>query len=488
MVASQTSYIRLPLDANPAFSDLAKYWREQMPTYGVTSFSIAIIKDGKVVVLDAEGESEPFSGKKADIDTRYYIASITKTMTATAIAQLAEKGKINLDAPVQKYLPRFTLVDKEYAKTITIRDLLCHRPGLTGGNVVTLDAYTGGITDDRFYKIVGASKPTKQIRYSNVHFTILGRVIQAVTGKSWQAYLRENVFLPTGMNRSTALVSDCYNDPNFAPPHIVQLGAIVPSPMMKTDRTMHAAGGVMATASDMARYMVMFMSKGESHGNRVLSEDSVKQMMTLQGKINPNGSIRKLEGFGYAWNLGSYRDTPGFAMHGGGYTGYAALVCMIPEKGCGVAMMCNTGAPADGFNTVVSIDVMDRLLGYPIDERLRKGYSDEAKKGIEAQAKIKPIAPNPGVSGLLSLEARKYSGTFHNDLFGDIFVRLSGGQFAFDWDDLPQLLKSTGMDAFSAHDNNMDSGTPCKFLISSGEVKGIEVTLNGEKLRFDRKR
>lgn len=485
--ASQSQFTRLPLDSNQDFKDLAKYWREQMPTFGVTSFSIAIIKDGKLVALDAFGKSEPISGKMANIDTRYYIASITKTMTATAIAQLADKGKIDIDAPVQKYLPRFTLVDAEYAKKITVRDLLCHRPGILGGSVVLLDAYTGGVTDDRFYKIVGASKPTKQVQYSNVHFTILGRVIQAVTGKPWQTYLRESVFQPAGMDRSTALVSDCTKDSNFAPPHVVQSGAIVPGPMIKTDRTMHAAGGVMATASDMAKYMMMFMSKGESNGNRILSESNVKQMMTLQGQIKPNGSIRKLEGFGYSWNLGSYRNTAGYAMHGGGYSGYSALVCMVPEKGCGVAILTNTGAPADGFNTVVSIDVLDRILGYPLDERLRKAYVEGAKSGMATQANLKPIAPNPAVSGQLSLDARKYVGTYYNSLYGNIFLRLSGGYLAFDWDDLPQMTKSTGMDTFSAHDNNMDAGTQCGFLVSNGDVKGIDVTISGEKVRFNRK-
>ena len=487
-VAGQLSFNRIPLSDSSAFSDLATYWREQMSTFGVTSYSIAIIKDGKVAVLDAVGESEPNSGKKANIDTRYYIASITKTMTATAIAQLAERGKLDLDAPVQKYLPRFTLADADFAKKVTVRDLLCHRPGITGGEVVTLDAYTGGITDDRFYKIVGASTPKKQIQYTNVHFTILGRVIQAVTGKPWQTYLRENVFLPAGMNRSTALVSDCHDDPNFAPPHVIQAGKIVPAPTIKTDRTMHAAGGVMTTASDMAKYMTMVMSKGSINGTKILSAETVGQMLSLQSQPKPQGSIRKIQGFGYAWNLGSYRNTPGFVMHGGGYTGYSAFVCMVPEKGCGVAILTNSGAPADGFNTVVSVDVMDRLLGYPLDERLRKSYLDETIRLVAEQSKHKPIAPNPAVSGQLSLDARKYAGTFHNDLYGDIMIRLSGGNLAFDWDDLPQLLKSKGLDAFSAHTDADDSGTSCRFVVENGGVKGIEVKMPNEVLRFNRRR
>ena len=271
---------------NPLFDDLGEYWRENMEAYGVTGFAVVAIKGGKVVLLDAVGDSDPFAEKKANIDTRYYIASITKTMTATGIAQLAEQGKIDLDAPVKRYLPRFDLADSDYASKVTVRDLLSHKPGIGGGNVVFLDAYTGGITEDRYYTMLGGSTPTKEIQYTNVHFTILGRVIEAVSGKKWQDYLADHVFAPAKMDRTTAYVSATHSDPNWAVPLAIYKNGPRLAPYMKTDRTMHAAGGLLTTPRDLARYLTMFLNGGELEGARILKSSTVDDALALQSKFD----------------------------------------------------------------------------------------------------------------------------------------------------------------------------------------------------------
>ena len=482
----QTDVQRVPLQDNPTFGDLGKYWIEVMPKYGVTGFAVVAIKDGKVVLLDAHGDADPFAGKKADIDTRYYIASITKTMTATAIVQLAEQRKLDLDDPVQKYLPRFDLADHEFAKAVTVRDLLCHRPGIGGGNVVFLDAYTGAITEDRYYALLANSDATKQVTYENTHYTLLGRVIESVTGKKWQDYLAENVFNRIGMSRTTAKMSDIAGDTNFAPPLLAGPFGPSPAPYMKTDRTMHAAGGVLTTPRDIARFMLAFMNGGTHNGASLLQPGSVKDGFKHQSSIPTDGTIRQFSGFGYAWSVGKYRDHDGLAAHGGGYTGYAAFVAMIPEKKMGMAVLVNTdsGAP---FGTIVMVDVFDKILGYPADVNLRADYEGMAAQFFERAKTRKPISPNPAFSGLLSLATDAYPGRYVNELYGNVFIRLTGGYLALDFDDLPQILKSTGMDEFTAHDGPSDSGTPCRFVVTAGACIAVEVNIDGKWLRFRRR-
>ncbi|MCH8978837.1 MAG: beta-lactamase family protein [Armatimonadetes bacterium] len=313
-LTGQGEFERVALAGNALFDDLGTYWQEHMEAYGVTGFAVVAIKEGEVVLLDAIGDSDPFAEKKADIDTRYYIASITKTMTAAGIAQLAEQGKIDLDAPVKSYLPRFDLADSDYASKVTVRDLLSHKPGINGGDVVLLDAFTGGITEDRYYRMLAASTPAKEITYSNVHYTILGRVIEAVSGKKWQDYLADHVFAPAKMDRTTAYVSATHADPNWAVPLVVGRNGPRLAPYMKTDRTMHAAGGLLTTPRDLARYLKMYLAGGMAEGTRVLSNESVKHALSLQSKLDStNGTIRKIDGFGYAWQVGGYRDEPRFA-------------------------------------------------------------------------------------------------------------------------------------------------------------------------------
>ncbi|MEX2243844.1 MAG: serine hydrolase [Fimbriimonadaceae bacterium] len=479
----QTDVQRVPLQDNPTFGDLGKYWIEEMPKYGVTGFAVVAIKDGRVVLLDAYGDADPFAGKKADIDTRYYIASITKTMTATAIVQLAEQRKLDLDSPVQKYLPRFDLADQEFAKTVTVRDLLCHKPGIGGGNVVQLDAYTGGITEDRYYRMLAASTPTKQVQYTNTHFTILGRVIEAVSGEKWQDYLAKNVFAKAGMSRTTAYMSDLRTDTNFAPPAVVGHNGPAPAPFMKTDRTMHAAGGVLTTVRDMARYMLAWMGGGE----QLISNQATAEAFKHQSSFPTDGSIRKMSGYGYAWNVGDYRDQKGFASHGGGYTGYQAYVAMVPGQKSGVAVFVNLSGPGGGFMTVVAVDALDRLFGYKIDTGVRSAYEQQANSFMQGLKTFRPAAPNPALSGLLSLPVERYVGRFENELYGEIELRYSGGYLKADFGDLPMSLRSTKLDEFSMHESERSDGAPCRFVVAAGACTAIEMDIDGTWLRFDRR-
>lgn len=457
-----------------------------MPEYGVTGFAVAAIQGGKTVLLDAVGDADPFSGRKANVDTRYYIASITKTMTAAAIVRLSEEGKLDLDAPVRKYLPHFDLADHEYAKKITVRDLLCHRPGISEGDVVLLDAYTGGVTEDRYYRILKGTEAGKKVDYSNVHFTLLGRVIEAVSGQKWQDYLAERLFLPMGMTRTTARISAVHDDPNFAVPLLPGATGPEPAPSMKTDRTMHAAGGILSTPRDMARWMAMHLSGGQLDGRRILSEASVRAGFETHSTTPVNGAIRKMSGYGHAWEVGEYRDSGRFAAHGGGYVGYMAYVGMLPEKGTGVAVFVNTDLTGSGFGTLVAVELLDRMLGYSFDEVLSKNYSNTTAQLKKIIAGRKPIAPNPAVAGLLSREPRAYVGRYWNALYGNLDIRLSGGLLDAQWDDLPMSLKSTELDAFSAHPNGLDP-MEGRFVVGGRRVTSVEMRRGTKVIRFVRR-
>ena len=485
-LAGQSSFDRVPLEGNAVFDDLGKSWVEMMETFHVTGFSVVAIKEGKVVLLDGVGDADPTNSRAANIDTRYYIASITKTMTATAIAQLAEQGKLDLDAPVQKYLPRFTLADAEFASSVTVRDLLCHKPGIRGGSVVLLDAYSGSITEDRYYKFLAESTPGKEIRYSNVHFTLLGRVIESVTGVHWREYLAANVFAPLGMDRTTGYMSATHDDPNFAIPLMPNAGGAAPSPYMKTDRTMHAAGGLLTTPRDMARYLTAWLNGGELDGNRFLKEETVKDALSHQSSFEPRARIRRISGCGYAWNVGDYRETKGFAAHGGGYTGYMSYIALLPGQDAAIAVFVNTGAVGGGFGTLLVVDMLDRLAGYPVDTDLREQYKGRAGRYSEGLRSRKPFGPNPALSGMLSLVPGAYEGEYYDELFGLVEISYSGGMLKLDWEDLPQMLKSTGMDEFTAHDREASSGTPGKFVVEGGKVVAIEIDFGGRAVVFRR--
>jgi CubicO group peptidase (beta-lactamase class C family) len=160
---------------DPALRGLRERWTEAMRALRVPGLAVVVVRGDEVTHLDALGVRDPAGPKPVTPDTYFYIASCTKPYVAAAAVRLAEAGKLDLDAPVQRYLPRFQLADADAAQKLTVRDLLTHRPGLNTFPVVFLDAFTGEITEDRYYHFLKLARPGGQVAYSNIHFTLAGR-------------------------------------------------------------------------------------------------------------------------------------------------------------------------------------------------------------------------------------------------------------------------------------------------------------------------
>ncbi len=464
----------------PEYADLVERWEGLVDQLGVPGFTVAIVKDGELYTLDAFG-TRNVAGDPATPDTMYYIASTTKTYTGLAICQLAERGKLDLDAPVRTYLPQFDLSDKDLASRITIRDLLCHRYGLSSGPIVTRDAYTGQITDEDFFRLLPSAEIAGEVSYSNLHFTILGRVIKAVSGKSWKDYLRAEVCMPAGMDRTTAYASKMYSDANHAEPMIEFDGVWQRAPQVKTDRVMHAAGGMGTTARDAADWIRIFLNGGvASNGTRIVSEATVNEMLTMQETFaETNGSIRAMDGFGLAWQGGTYRSLTPYFQHGGGYIGTAALICFLPEKDFGVVVLSNAAGSGHAVTTIVSIDVLDRIMEVEEARDLLPPYAQQAGR-MRAQLKgFDASRLNPASGDALSLPAPKYVGTYSHPDWGTVEFKLEKGKLIGHHGDLVMhLAAGDNADSFESwiSPGNEPVGT---FDVEGGVVKGASIEVEG---------
>jgi CubicO group peptidase (beta-lactamase class C family) len=405
------------LEDAPDFKGMRERWEPLLADFEVPGMAIAIVRDGKVHAIETFGVRSPDSSEAPTPDTMYYIASITKTYLATAICALADDGKLSLDDPVRKYLPRLKFAGSSGAK-ITIRDLLSHRPGINCFPVVLLDAYTGEISDDRFYKWLSSVSPRQQVEYSNVHFTILGRVIEAVSGKDWRDYLEERVFTPAGMKRTTGYASRMYADPNCAIPMERRNDTWRACSLRKTDRTMHAAGGLGASASDAARWLVLHLNDGEIDGTRVISADRAREMRTLTGALpQTEGSIRIMKGFGLGWQVGTFHDVP-FCAHGGGYLGTTTSYAILPDQKAGFVILMNAGGAAGGLCDVIAIDILDRLLDGDKKVDVLDAYRKELPERLSrSHARLAREATDASELPALSRPLATYQGRYtHSDL------------------------------------------------------------------------
>ncbi|MEM7305901.1 MAG: serine hydrolase domain-containing protein [Planctomycetota bacterium] len=466
----------------PELADLPPRIEQAIEELGVPGCAIAAIRDGKLLAVHCAGVRNP-AGEPVDADTMFYIASVTKTFTAAAAALLAERGELDLDEVVEEYLPRFTLADEEAALDVTVRDLLCHRAAINSFPIVFLDAYTGQITEDRYYHWLARAERGDDVEYTNVNFTLAGRVLEACEGEPWKDVLDELLFQPAGMTRTTAYASRMYSDPNCAIPMELGPNGFAACAARKTDRTMHAAGGSGTTARDAARWIELMLGDGAAGERRVLAPETARGLRARESDVAPNGRIRRLDGFGLAWFLGTYRGRP-YVTHGGGYVGTAAHLSFLPEDGLGVVVLANASPAGQALSDVASIDVYDRLLGETGHGDLLPAYVRELR--AERAASTPPPAGDLIASGRLELAPAAYVGRYVDTHWGELELMHEGGELA-GWlgDQSVTMLARGEPGAFEAR---LGSGRTVagEFLVEDGAVRAILFEEGPYRMRFER--
>ena len=386
----------------------------------VPSLGVAVVKDGKTLLTRGYGLRDVAGNVPADADTVYYIASSTKSYVGLLAATLAARGVIDLDAPISRYLPELKLDPR-----VTLRALLTHTSGIANDAIVMRTAFTGEHGD--LVSLLGRSKTIEpKFAYDNLGYVAVGLALERVTGKTWQELLAAELFAPLGMTRTTAYMSRTTSWPVAKP---YDLGGQLA--FVKNDNTMHAAGGLVTTPRDLARWL-------EANVNRkglpaAAFADAQKQHV----EVNPASNWYRFKRTGYA--LGWYHsDYEGTAMlhHFGGYEGWRAHVSFLPNEKHGVAIATNTSAPGAQLRDLIAAYAYDVMLGKPDVDAAYETHlakmrteTDEAIGRIRADLEKRRQRPPS-----LTRNATAYAGRYANDLYGTIAItsdlRASLGQLA----------------------------------------------------------
>lgn len=484
----------LALSETPDLHDLVDRWAAVAPELGVPGFAVVVVQDGETILNATWGQRDVDRDLPVTEDTLFYIASATKPFVAFALAKLADEGLADLDRPVKSYLPRFELADEVASDTIETRDLLCHRPGLDSLPIVFLDAYTGEITEDRYYHFLRDVEPLGRISYSNVHFTLAGRVIQAVTGLEWREYLRREIFEPLGLERTTGYADWMYAQEDVALPTVFEDGVVRTAPVRKSDATMHAAGGLGISSADAGRWLALNLGRGTLDGRTLLSAQAAEDFLSPQATYpEPNGWLRRIEGFALGWQIGTYRGHR-YLQHGGGYVGASAHFSFLPDDGIGVAVLVNAGPGGQALCAIASIDVQDRLLGDesgydPLPGFLGQIRAHRARQAdADGDGAVEAAATRALAAFELPLEA--YAGTYTNEHWGTLSLAAAqGGELSGRIGQLGVRVEPLGGQAarlFTAGDGDASTA---EFVVADARVVAALVELDDglEPVRFERR-
>jgi CubicO group peptidase (beta-lactamase class C family) len=407
------------------------YASQAMRAWEVPGVAIAIVKDDKVVF--AKGYGVRKLGDPAPVNERtvFAIGSASKAFTAAAVAMLVDEGKVKWDDPAAKHLPGLQLFDPYATRELTVRDLLCHRSGLERGDLLW---YGSSYDRNEILRRVRHLKPSWSFRntfgYQNIMYLAAGQTVQAVSGKSWDDFIRQQIFARLGMTASSTSITALAKSDNVATPHAKVEEKVQAVPWRNIDN-IAPAGSINSNVTEMAQWVRLQLGEGAYQNERMISSGTMKEMHTPQTIIRhePPWSLFYPEAhflaYGLGWFLHDYRGRK-VIEHGGNIDGMSALVAMLPEERLGLVVLTNLNSTQ--LPHVLMYRVFDAYLNAPPRDwsanlmKARKGFEEQGKaaqKKIE-EARVKGTSP--------SLALEKYAGTYQNEMYGEAKVTLEDGR------------------------------------------------------------
>ena len=332
-LGASNGYAQAP--SNTRFDALVALTEAKMKEFGVPGVALGII-DGSSLTTRGLGVTTVEDSIPVNAHTVFPIASISKTFAATAMMRLVEQGKVDLRAPVRTYIPTFRVRDSTVSRDVTVWHLLTHMGGWEGQvggperGTATLENFVATTLPD----LMQVAPPGKAWSYNNAGFSIAGRVIEVVTGKSINAAMRELVFQPLGLEHAGTTAGDFIVN-RFAAGHTSRDGkTTLQRPF--TPSSSVTAGGVGLCITDILTYARFHLGDGTAaNGERVLSAKSLELMRTAQAhKQGTDDDI------GLAWHIRRVGPVHTYA-HGGTLGGHILLLELVPERNFAIAILTN---------------------------------------------------------------------------------------------------------------------------------------------------
>ncbi len=464
--------------------ELKDYYTQSIQDWEVPGMAIAIVKDGVPIFAEGFGVKNIDTQEPVDSKTMFPIASNTKAFTAAALAILVDEGKISWDDKVVDYLPYFKLYDPYVSENMTIRDLLTHRSGLEtfSGDLLW---YGSNYSREEIVKRARFLKPVYGFRehfgYSNIMYVAAGEIIPAVTGQSWDDFIKTHFFDPLQMNRSISSTTELSDFENIATPHTDFEDHVIAIDYLNWDNVA-AAGAIISSVEDVSQWLKLQLNQGVWEGDTIFSPDRSREMWSQNTVLGIYGFSERtwpstfFKSYGLGWSLSNYLGHK-VVGHSGGYDGMISYTCMVPDENLGFVILTNK-------NSSVYYPLMYKTLDVFLDGG-DEDWSEfilglmETRKAADAKAKEEKLK-NRIENTKPSLELPAYAGTYGGELYGDATVEIENDAFFVQFVPSPKFrgkLKHLHFDTFEITFTGFSSLPPgtCAFILDAegkvGEMK-----------------
>lgn len=353
----------------------------------VPGLAVAVIADGKVKILQAYGVKKVGGSDAINTDTAFRLASVSKTIAGTAAGVLVSDGLINWDTPITSVLPNVEFSNPRYGNQLTLRNIMSQSTGLpthSGDNFIE-DGLPFDEVVEKLKAVNFVCPPGKCYSYQNVTLSLLGNIIHKKTGKTYEQYVKEKLFIPLGMRSASIGLEGLLATNNYALPHEVSArGKWYTKEITQNYYRLNPAAGGNASITDMARWVLAQMG----HNPEVLSPATLQ---AIHAKVTKNTAAQSHYGardgvtdthYGMGWRTFDYRGDKNFLHHGGYVFGSRSEMVFNPELQIGMVILSNC-------NKLPGEIIFKFLDAYEDEKRGEKTIVPVATAPVKKKAKAK---------------------------------------------------------------------------------------------------
>ncbi len=471
------------------------YMAKAIKDWNVPGIGVGIVIKDKLVFAKGYGYRDyekklPFTPK-----TLCPIASNTKLFTAVAAGLLVKEGKLDWDKPIRDSVPSIRFYSDPLNNTITLRDMLAHRTGITRHDMIWYKSdFTRQELFERLQFMESKEAPRQLFLYNNLMYAAVGHIIELKSGKPWEDFVRERILQPLEMTSTIYSMTEMTNAPDAGVPFTEKRDSreLYRMPYYSETGGVGPCGSIISNIEDLSHWLAALMNQGRYNAKQPLPPEILTS--TLEPAIalpNVDGETRGFweilnASYGMGRETASYRGHL-LALHGGAIGGFFSQVSFMPQEHIGVIVFV-IGEHCSSLVNTVSYNVYERLLDLsltPWSERKLDIYQKEKKAGTEARAKAgSQQVPNTKPSHTVET----YPGEYEHPAYGVLKIALKGDQLQFDFHKIRMPLSHFHYDRFDTPDDERDGKWSVNFSTNpQGDVDKLTMSLDEGEVTFVRK-
>tara|TARA_B110000008_G_C16948280_1_gene555358 strand:+ start:165 stop:1667 length:1503 start_codon:yes stop_codon:yes gene_type:complete len=407
-----------------------KFITEGKELWSIPGMSVVIVQNDSTVYKKTYGVKNYFDNEFVDSKTIFSMASTTKAFIAMGLGILVDRDSINWDDKVTSHFPSFKLSDDYITEDARVKDLLTHNLGI--GNEDRLWTTDSTSIDEMLYNFSKSEKKYSLrggYTYQNIMYVIAGKVIENVSGMSWQDFIEVNILNKIDFSCTLTWSKDIFNYKNYTYPHMIDYDeGIVNVPFTISDQ-IGAAGMMWSCADDMEKYLNFLLNKSEVNGEKVLSENTFNYIFEPQILIGnsfyPTSKLTKpkWKTYGLGWFQHDYRGYK-IDMHTGSLQGLVAIIALVRDKNIGVQVFANLDGAE--LRHAIIYKVFDLLL-FDDDSRdwNEEVYSLYKERSEKYKKSYQDIFTNRDIESKMSLDLEDYVGVYSSEMYGEVTISLN---------------------------------------------------------------